>query len=51
LEISPVLLFPAEEYQSFGRFTRLDDYTFVWRKGQGGKDVMALALGLGEFGG
>lgn len=48
LEISPVLLFPAEEYEQHGKFTALDGYTFVWKRGEGGKSTMALALGLGE---
>ena len=42
LEISPVLLFSADEYASHGRHKVLDHYTFVWRDGR-----MALALGLG----
>jgi tRNA-specific adenosine deaminase 3 len=42
LEISPALLFSAEEYEAHGRHTVLDHYTFKWRDGR-----MALALGLG----
>ena len=42
LEISPALLFSAEEYEAHGRYTALDHYTFKWRDGR-----MALALGLG----
>ena len=42
IEISPVLLFTAQEYAEHGRHTVLDHYTFVWRDGR-----MALALGLG----
>ncbi|KAI1797052.1 hypothetical protein LXA43DRAFT_985739 [Ganoderma leucocontextum] len=44
IEISPVLLFPAAEYEAHGRHTMLDHYTFVWRDGR-----MALALGLGSL--
>ena len=44
LEISPALLFSAEEYEAHGRHTVLDHYTFEWRDGR-----MALALGLGAF--
>ena len=43
VDISPVLLFNATEYEAHGRHTVLDHYTFVWRDGR-----MALALGLGE---
>jgi tRNA-specific adenosine deaminase 3 len=42
IEISPVLLFSAEEYGMHGKYTVLDHYTFNWRDGR-----MALALGLG----
>ena len=42
IEISPVLLFSAEEYGAHGQYTVLDHYTFKWRDGR-----MALALGLG----
>ncbi|KAG6336756.1 hypothetical protein ID866_2325 [Astraeus odoratus] len=42
IETSPVLLFTREEYDSHGRHTLLDHYTFNWRDGR-----MALALGLG----
>ena len=44
LEISPALLFSAEEYDAHGRHTVLDHYTFKWRDGR-----MALALGLGAL--
>ncbi|TBU47401.1 hypothetical protein BD309DRAFT_886463 [Dichomitus squalens] len=44
IEISPVLLFSAAEYEEHGRHTVLDHYTFVWRDGH-----MALALGLGSL--
>lgn len=44
IEISPVLLFPAKEYEEHGRYTVVDHYTFKWRDGR-----MALALGLGKF--
>jgi len=44
LEISPALLFSAEEYEAHGRHTVLDHYTFEWRDGR-----MALALGLGAL--
>ena len=42
IEVSPVLLFSAQEYAEHGKHTVLDHYTFVWRDGR-----MALALGLG----
>ncbi|KAI0700012.1 hypothetical protein C8T65DRAFT_580637 [Cerioporus squamosus] len=41
VEVSPVLLFTAQEYADHGKHTVLDHYTFVWRDGR-----MALALGL-----
>lgn len=45
IEISPVLLFCKEEWESHGSKTILDCYTFKWgRMGQ-----MALALGLGSL--
>jgi len=44
LEISPALLFSAEEYDAHGRHTVLGHYTFKWRDGR-----MALALGLGTL--
>ncbi|PPR05353.1 hypothetical protein CVT24_007967 [Panaeolus cyanescens] len=44
VEISPVLLFSKEEYESHGRYTVLDHYTFVWSEAR-----MALALGLGSL--
>ncbi|KAI7819258.1 hypothetical protein BC939DRAFT_460702 [Gamsiella multidivaricata] len=43
VDISPVLLFPSEEYHTHGQHTQLDHYTYRW---QGG---MALALGLGSM--
>ncbi|KAL9547604.1 hypothetical protein MBANPS3_006085 [Mucor bainieri] len=43
VEISPILLFNAEEYESYGKYTVLDQYTYCW---QGG---FALALGLGSM--
>lgn len=42
IDVSPVLLFGAQEYEEHGKFTVLDHYTFKWRDGR-----MALALGLG----
>ncbi|PWN96139.1 hypothetical protein FA09DRAFT_321241 [Tilletiopsis washingtonensis] len=49
LEVSPVLVFPADEYARHGRFTQLDCYTFVWqRRGAAGSD-MAIALGIGSL--
>lgn len=48
IEISPVLLFSAEEYEHYGRYTVLDSYTFVWEKSTSGI-TMALALGLGSL--
>ncbi|KAI0366606.1 hypothetical protein BV20DRAFT_1055452 [Pilatotrama ljubarskyi] len=44
IEVSPVLLFSAEEYDAHGKHTVLDHYTFKWRDGR-----MALALGLGSL--
>ncbi|KIK69616.1 hypothetical protein GYMLUDRAFT_236120 [Collybiopsis luxurians FD-317 M1] len=44
VEISPVLLFGAEEYEKHGKYTVLDHYTFKWKDGR-----MALALGLGSL--
>ncbi|TFK81833.1 hypothetical protein K466DRAFT_666881 [Polyporus arcularius HHB13444] len=44
IEVSPVLLFTAKEYEEHGKHTVLDHYTFVWRDGR-----MALALGLGSL--
>ncbi|OCH90027.1 hypothetical protein OBBRIDRAFT_879482 [Obba rivulosa] len=44
VEISPVLLFAAKEYEEHGKHTVLDHYTFKWRDGR-----MALALGLGSL--
>ncbi|KAF9291800.1 hypothetical protein BGZ68_002179 [Mortierella alpina] len=43
IDISPILLFPSEEYSLHGQYTQLDHYTYRW---QGG---MALALGLGSM--
>ncbi|KAI6123437.1 hypothetical protein EDD16DRAFT_650499 [Pisolithus croceorrhizus] len=44
IETSPVLLFAKDEYETHGRHTLLDHYTFKWRDGR-----MALALGLGSL--
>lgn len=44
IEVSPVLLFSADEYEAHGKYTALDHYTFKWRDGR-----MALALGLGWY--
>ncbi|KAF9909930.1 hypothetical protein EC991_007733 [Linnemannia zychae] len=43
IDISPILLFPSEEYLTYGKYTQLDHYTYRWRGG------MALALGLGSM--
>ncbi|CAO3598403.1 unnamed protein product [Absidia cylindrospora] len=43
ITISPILLFPHEEYNAHGQYTQLDHYTYKW------KDGMALALGLGSM--
>ncbi|KAG0268442.1 hypothetical protein BGZ95_002461 [Linnemannia exigua] len=43
IDISPILLFPSEEYSTHGRYTQLDHYTYRWKGG------MALALGLGSM--
>ncbi|KAF9184657.1 hypothetical protein BGZ51_003200 [Haplosporangium sp. Z 767] len=43
IDISPILLFPTQEYSLHGQYTQLDHYTYRW---QGG---MALALGLGSM--
>ncbi|KAG0249844.1 hypothetical protein BG011_008878 [Mortierella polycephala] len=43
IDISPIILFPTEEYSLHGQHTQLDHYTYRW---QGG---MALALGLGSM--
>ncbi|KAI8989296.1 hypothetical protein BDB01DRAFT_781285 [Pilobolus umbonatus] len=43
IEISPILLFNAEEYDKHGRYTILDEYTYCWPGG------FALALGLGSM--
>lgn len=48
IEISPVLLFSAREYDEHGKHTILDSYTFVWERSLGG-NTMALALGLGSL--
>lgn len=42
VDISPVLLFPKENYTAHAKYTIVDDYAFVWGDGH-----MALALGLG----
>ncbi|KAI0036493.1 cytidine deaminase-like protein [Vararia minispora EC-137] len=44
IEVSPVLLLSAEEYEKHGKYTVLDHYTFTWRDGR-----MAIALGLGSL--
>ncbi|EJD39952.1 hypothetical protein AURDEDRAFT_70649 [Auricularia subglabra TFB-10046 SS5] len=44
VERSPVLLFGRDEYETHGRHTLLDHYTFKWKDGR-----MALALGLGSL--
>ncbi|CBQ68183.1 conserved hypothetical protein [Sporisorium reilianum SRZ2] len=49
IEISPVLLFPPDEYARHGSKTQLDGYTFVWKRTSGGAAIMALALGLGSL--
>ncbi|KAI8069447.1 hypothetical protein BC940DRAFT_227528, partial [Gongronella butleri] len=43
VDISPILLFPHDEYDQHGKHTQLDHYTYVW------KDGYALALGLGSM--
>ncbi|KAG0230169.1 hypothetical protein BGW41_002591 [Actinomortierella wolfii] len=43
IDVSPILFFPADEYNAHGQYTQLDHYTYRW---QGG---MALALGLGSM--
>ncbi|CAO1622264.1 unnamed protein product [Parajaminaea phylloscopi] len=45
IDISPVLIFPREEWLAHGQKTLLDSYTFKW----GGMGDMALALGLGSL--
>ncbi|KAF7299058.1 Histone-lysine methyltransferase Set7 [Mycena indigotica] len=44
IETSPVLLFSKDEWESHGKHTILDHYTFNWKNGS-----MALALGLGSL--
>ncbi|KAI8086743.1 uncharacterized protein BX664DRAFT_336652 [Halteromyces radiatus] len=44
IDVSPVLLFPQDEYATHGRYTQLDHYTYKWKDG-----YMALALGLGSM--
>ncbi|KAJ6557398.1 cytidine deaminase-like protein, partial [Mycena vulgaris] len=44
VEISPVILLTKEEYETHGRFTSLDEYTFKWKNGS-----RAVALGLGSL--
>ncbi|KAI1307679.1 hypothetical protein EDD11_004460 [Mortierella claussenii] len=44
IDISPVLVFPSEEYSLHGQYTQLGHYTYRWSKGS-----MALALGLGSM--
>lgn len=48
INISHVLLFPPDEYQKYGKYTQLDNYTYIWSKGENGA-TMALALGLGSL--
>lgn len=48
INVSHVLLFPADEYQVHGKHTQLDNYTYIWNKGADGV-TMALALGLGSL--
>ncbi|KAG0035174.1 hypothetical protein BGZ81_000095 [Podila clonocystis] len=43
IDLSPILLFPTQEYTHHGQFTQLDHYTYRWLGG------MALALGLGSM--
>ncbi|KAG0355863.1 hypothetical protein BG005_005203 [Podila minutissima] len=43
IDLSPILLFPTEEYTNHGQFTQLDHYTYRWLGG------MALAFGLGSM--
>lgn len=43
IDLSPILLFPTEEYTLHGQFTQLDHYTYRWLGG------MALAIGLGSM--
>ncbi|CDU23396.1 uncharacterized protein SPSC_02025 [Sporisorium scitamineum] len=50
IEVSPVLLFPPEEYSRYGSKTQLGGYTFVWKRtSSNGAAIMALALGLGSL--
>ncbi len=44
VEVSPVILFTEDEYESHGKHTILDEYTFCWPGRSGSK---ALALGIG----
>ncbi|KAF9982857.1 hypothetical protein BGZ65_002434 [Modicella reniformis] len=43
IDVSPILLFPLDEYTQHGQYTQLDHYTYRWKGG------MALALGLGSM--
>ncbi|OMH86015.1 SET domain-containing protein 7 [Zancudomyces culisetae] len=43
VSISPILFFPNDEYETHGKYTQLDDYTYKWPGG------FALALGLGSL--
>ncbi|KAI8377807.1 uncharacterized protein BYT42DRAFT_546437 [Radiomyces spectabilis] len=43
VDISPILLFPHDEYRAHGQFTVADHYTYRWKNGY------ALALGLGSM--
>jgi len=48
IEISPILLFSAQEYSQYGKHTILDSYTFVWERSSEG-NTMALSLGIGSL--
>jgi tRNA-specific adenosine deaminase 3 len=48
LDVSPVLVFSAAEYESHARHTLLREYCFVWRDGRGAPS-MALCLGRGSI--
>ena len=47
INVSPVLVFPAAQYEAHGRHTELAHYAFVWR--DAAPPSMALALGLGSI--
>ncbi|KAJ1665179.1 hypothetical protein IW140_003548 [Coemansia sp. RSA 1813] len=44
VNVSPTLIFGADEYNKHGKFTQLDHYTYCWSSGS-----FALALGLGSM--